>query len=140
MFGRAWYRRGIAMKLGKPVHPKPCERQHDRFMLADAWLEWTDSAGRPWKFQILDVSLNGVGLGLTVEGTGMKEGVEMRAAHIRIEGLEIRGTVIVTQASQSLSRGDACGGEFHAATVDDEQRFRQVVAYLARRARRALVT
>lgn len=128
------------MKLAKSGGLTPCERREHRYPLANAWLEWTDAAGHPWKFQVLDVSRNGVSLGLTVEGAGMKEGAELDGAVLRIEGLEVRGRVIVTQSNESLSRGDVRGGHFHPASIDDEQRFLQVISYLERRARRATVS
>ena len=125
------------VKQSKLAAMDSCMRRDDRYTLADASIEWTDAEGRLRRFQILDASRHGVCFGLDAGGDDPQVGTEIEGVVLRICGLEIRGRVLVTQASMSLSRGSACGGEFHPSSLDEEQRFRAVVAGLARRSRLA---
>ena len=119
----------------KEAGKAPCGRRDHRYPVADAWLEWIDPAGCSRRFQVLDLSHNGVSLGLTLEGAGLQGVTEMCGVLMRIDDLDVRGRIVVAQSSESLFRGTVCGGEFQPASAEDARRFQRLVADHARRSR-----
>jgi len=118
------------LKRSVEAESASCERRGDRYALVDAWLEWRVDHGAPRTFQVLDASRQGLCFGLEPEGAPPEVGAEMGSVVLRLSRMEIRGRLIVTQTTTSLSRGDACGGEFFPASPEDEARYREVIAAL----------
>jgi hypothetical protein len=110
-----------------------CQRSGERHRLLhsqEAFIQFVDADGRPWKLDLLGISSGGVCFGLENGQTILERGSKIDGIVLQIASVRVEGALTIAHATEEFASGTICGGQFHPATEDDARKLAEVIAKL----------
>jgi hypothetical protein len=96
----------------------------------DAFVELTDTDGRSWRLDLLDLGSGGVCVGLEDGKPTLERGATIDRVVLRVAGARIEGTLTIAHATEEFGAGTICGAQFTPATEEDGRALAQLTASL----------